>query len=302
MDRTELADFLRRRRELLQPADVGLPAGARRRTPGLRRHEVAQLTGMSPDYYIRLEQARGPQPSPQMLGALARALRLTSDESNHLFHLGGHHAPPVFGVDDHVSPGLLRVLDALTQVPALVVSDLGVVLAQNPMAVALVGEQTSFTGLDRSFAYRWFTDAGTRDLYPAEDHGQQSAVQVADLRAAVALRPHDPRARKLVHALRAASVEFADLWDRHDVAVRRGDRKRIVHPSVGVIDVDCEVLSTARQDQRLLIFTARPGTDAVGQLQLIQVVGQQRFSADTPHAAAVAAQTDRRPGDQVVER
>ncbi|MGW7003813.1 helix-turn-helix domain-containing protein, partial [Streptomyces sp. NPDC054933] len=123
MDKVELAHFLRRRRELLQPTDVGVPPGARRRTPGLRRYEVAQLAGMSPDYYIRLEQGRGPQPSAQMLTALARALRLSIDERDHLFHLAGHHAPPAFGADDHVSPGLLRLLDALTELPAQVVSD-----------------------------------------------------------------------------------------------------------------------------------------------------------------------------------
>ncbi|XVV11822.1 helix-turn-helix transcriptional regulator [Actinoplanes sp. CA-131856] len=278
MDQKELADFLRRRRELLQPAEVGLTAGARRRTPGLRRHEVAQLAGMSPDYYIRLEQARGPQPSPQMLTALTRALRLTADERNHLFHLAGHPAPPSYGVDEHVSPGLLRLLDALTDLPAMVISDLGVILVQNPMGVALLGEQTAFTGLARSFAYRWFTEPATRELYPSEDRERQGEIQVADLRAAVAMRPADPLARRLVAALRAESLEFAALWDRHDVAVRRSDRKRIVHPAVGVIDIDCEVLATARQDQHLLVFTPRPGTDAAGQLALLKVVGRQNLT------------------------
>ncbi|AGZ40840.1 helix-turn-helix transcriptional regulator [Actinoplanes friuliensis] len=286
MDQRDLADFLRRRRELLQPADVGMPAGARRRTPGLRRHEVAQLAGMSPDYYIRLEQARSPQPSPQMLTALARALRLNRDERDHLFHLAGHPAPPAFGADDHVSPGLLRLLDAFTTLPAQIVSDLGAVLVQNQMAVALLGEQTAGTGLSRSFIYRWFTDPGIRALYPPEDHEHQSQVQVADLRAAVALRPRDALADKLVRALRAASDEFSALWDRHEVAVRRSDRKRIVHPAVGTIDVDCEVLTTARQDQRLLVFTARPGTDAVGQLELLRVIGSQNLEAVTGASAA----------------
>ncbi len=287
VDRNELADFLRRRRELLQPADVGVPAGARRRTPGLRRYEVAQLAGMSPDYYIRLEQARSPQPSPQLLTALARALRLTIDERDHLFHLAGHHAPPSFGGDDHVSPGLLRLLDALTDLPALVVSDLGVILVQNRMAVALLGEQTVFTGLAASFVYRWFTDPAARALYPPEDHDHQSRAQVADLRAAVALRPRDPQAAKLVRALRNASAEFAELWDRHDVAVRRGDSKRIVHPALGVVDINCDVLATARQDQRLLVFTPRPGSDAVGQLELLRVIGRQSLDdhADPPRSA-----------------
>jgi transcriptional regulator with XRE-family HTH domain len=284
MDKKEFAGFLRRRRELLQPADVGLPPGARRQTPGLRRHEVAQLARMSPDYYIRLEQARGPQPSPQMLTALARALRLGIDERDHLFHLAGHHAPPAFAANDQVSPGLLRLLDALTELPAQVVSDLGEVLVQNRMAVALLGEQTAYTGLSRSFTYRWFTQPAARALYPREDHEHQSQVQVADLRAAVALRPRDPQATKLVGALRAASSEFNDLWERHDVAVRRGDSKRVVHPAVGIVDIDCEVLTTARQDQRLLVFTARPGSHAVRQLELIRVIGRQNLTAPEPSA------------------
>lgn len=184
-----MAGFLRSRRERLQPGDVGMPVGVRRRTPGLRRHEIAQLAGMSPDYYIRLEQARGPQPSPQMLTALARALRLTIDERNHLFHLAGHNAPPAFGADEHISPGLLRLMDALTELSAQVVSDLGVILLQNRLAIALLGEQTTYTGTARSFIYRWFTDPAARALYPEDDHHHQSLVQVADLRAAVALRP-----------------------------------------------------------------------------------------------------------------
>jgi hypothetical protein len=127
------------------------------------------------------------------------------------------------------------------------------------MAVALLGEQTAHTGLARSFTYRWFTQPATRSLYPREDHEHQSQVQVADLRAAVALRPRDPQAAKLVGALRAASAEFDALWERHDVAVRRSGRKRIVHPAVGVVHIDCEVLATARQDQRLLVFTPPAG-------------------------------------------
>lgn len=281
MDRPELADLLRRRRELLQPHDVGMTSGPRRRTPGLRREEVAQLTGMSPDYYIRLEQGRGPQPSTQMLAALARALRMSRDERDHLFHLAGHSPPIEHGADDHVRPGLLRLLDALTDTPAQVVSDLGQVLAQNGMAVALLGDQTSFTGPARSFAYRWFTDVSARALYPAADHAHQSRVMVADLRAAVGARPRDVTAARLVRTLQAASEEFSHLWAKHEVAVRRGDRKRIVNPTVGVIEVACEVLLSEGSDQRLLVFTAAPGTEAAGQLQLLATVGLQRF-ATTP--------------------
>jgi transcriptional regulator with XRE-family HTH domain len=134
MDRTGLADFLRRRREGLRPADVGLSPGARRRTPGLRREEVAALAALSVDYYGRLEQARGPHPSVQALTSLARALRLSDDERDHLFRLAGHEAPSRRAGTRHVRPGVLLVLDRLADAAAFVVSDLGETLVQNELA------------------------------------------------------------------------------------------------------------------------------------------------------------------------
>ena len=125
MDSAALAGFLRHRREALQPGDVGLPAGARRRAPGLRREEVAALAAMSTDYYTRLEQQRGPQPSEQMLTSLARALRLTGDERDYLFQIAGHNAPAAVAAATHVAPALLRVLDRLDDTPALILSNLG---------------------------------------------------------------------------------------------------------------------------------------------------------------------------------
>lgn len=278
MERNDLAGFLRRRRALLQPEDVGVPAGGRRRTPGLRRFEVAQLAGMSPDYYARIEQGRGPQPSVAMLTALARALRLTIDERDHLFRLAGHHAPPRIGGDEHVSRGLLRLLDGLRGLPALIASDLNVVLTQNPMADALRGEQTRFRGLARSCTYRWFTDRTMRERYLVEDHEHESRAQVEDLRATLAVRPADPAAGQLVAALRAESAEFAELWARHDVEVRRSDRKRVLHPAVGLVELDFDVLATARQDQRLIVYSPAPGSAAVSQLELLAVLGQESFT------------------------
>jgi transcriptional regulator with XRE-family HTH domain len=149
MDRAALADFLRRRREALQPGDVGLSAGARRRVPGLRRDEVAALAVMSTDYYTRLEQQRGPQPSEQMLASLARALRLTSGERDYLFRVAGHNAPATVTAASHVAPALLRVLDRLSDTPALILSNLGEALVQNQMAVALLGDRSGYTGHDR---------------------------------------------------------------------------------------------------------------------------------------------------------
>ncbi|MGI8448979.1 MAG: helix-turn-helix domain-containing protein [Streptosporangiaceae bacterium] len=146
MDRAELADFLRHRREALQPGDVGLPAGARRRTRGLRREEVAALAAMSADYYTRLEQQRGPQPSEQMLASLARALRLTSGERDYLFQMAGHNPPASVSAATHVAPALLRVLDRLADTPALILSSLGETLVHNRMASALFGDNSGVHG------------------------------------------------------------------------------------------------------------------------------------------------------------
>ena len=171
VDREQLADFLKTRREALQPEDVGLPRGARRRTHGLRREEVAALAGMSTDYYSRLEQRRSKQPSEPMLGAIARALHLTLDERDHLFRLSGHNAPHRVSRTDHVNPGLMRVLDRLQDnTPAQVMTGLGETLLQTPLAVALLGTETEYSGMARSIYYRWFTNPDARRIYPTDDH------------------------------------------------------------------------------------------------------------------------------------
>lgn len=279
MDRAPLAEFLRTRRERLTPSDVGLPPGARRRTPGLRRDEVALLSGMTTDYYTRLEQARGPHPSTQILTALARALRLTDDERDHLFHLAGSAPPVRHGVDRHVSPGLLLLLDRLHDCPAFVVSDLGETLVQNAMSRALSGDVAVLSGLDRMFAWRWFTAPPVRAMYPEEDWPVHSRTHVADLRATWARRRGDADIEELVSRLLSASDEFATLWAEHDVAVRRADAKRIVHPEVGLLDLLCETLESSVGHQTLVVLYPRPGTDAREKLDLLRVIGTQSMSA-----------------------
>lgn len=279
MDRSALADFLRRRREELRPEDVGLPAGARRRTRGLRREEVAALAAMSADYYTRLEQQRGPQPSEQMLAALARALRLTGDERDYLFRVAGHNAPAPVTAAAHVAPALLRVLDRLSDTPALILSNLGETLVQNRMAEALFGDKSRYTGLARSEIYRWFTDPAERLRYPEDDRDRQSRAQVASLRAAYGSMGPRSRAGELVRALTKASPEFAGLWDRHEVAKRFEDHKVLLHPELGAIEVDCQVLFTEDQSQALLVLTAPPRSEGYEKLQLLAVLGQERFAA-----------------------
>ncbi|QJT03084.1 helix-turn-helix domain-containing protein [Streptomyces asoensis] len=279
MDRKELAEFLRRRRETLRPRDVGLVEGPRRRTQGLRREEVAQLAGMSTDYYARLEQQRAPQPSLQITTALARALRLTPDERDHLFALIGHNAPARFQRSEHVSPALMRVLERLNDdTPALVLSDMADTLAMNPIAVALLGDQTRHTGLARSAYYRWFTDPAERLVYPEEDHPRHSRAQAARLRAALTVGSGDPRATRIITELHERSPEFADVWELQEVAQRYRDSKTILHPDLGRIDVDAQVLFTENRAQTLVVMTARPGTESQGKLELLSVIGHQQLT------------------------
>ncbi len=279
MDRAALADFLRLRRTALQPEDVGLAAGARRRTAGLRREEVAALAAMSTDYYTRLEQQRGPQPSEQMLASLARALRLTGDERDYLFRIAGHTAPSSVSAATHVAPALLRVLDRLSDTPALIISNLGETLVQNRLADALFGDRSGYTGLARSEIYRWFTEPAERLRYPEDDRDRQSRAQVANLRAAYGSMGPKSRAGELVRALQKASPEFARLWERHEVAQRFADHKVLVHPELGPIELDCQVLFTEDQSQALLVLTAPPRSAGFEKLQLLAVLGQQQFTS-----------------------
>jgi len=285
VNRAELADFLRRGRARLDPSDVGLTPGARRRTPGLRREEVAQLAGMSVDYYTRLEQSRGPRPSRQMLTALARALRLTGDERDHLFHLAGEEPPRRGRTSAHVNPGLLLVLDRLHDTPALVSSDCGEVLAQNAMSRALSGDVSARPPHERNMVRRFFLDPAARDLFPPEDVPEHARAHVANLRAVSAARPDDPEPAALVAELRAASEEFARLWDEHEVAVRRQSTKRFRHPLVGLLELDCEILLNEDAHHLLIIHTARPGTESHERLQLLRVVGLQNLTPSEPQSS-----------------
>lgn len=281
MNLPELGAFLRTRRDRIRPAEVGLPQGPRRRVPGLRREEVAQLAGLSADYYTELERGsakNGVQPSAQTLAALARALRLNGDERDHLFHLAERPVPPsAHGPSAHVQPALLGLLDRLSNTPVRVITDLHETLVENDLALTLLGRSPAHRGPAASFVYRWFTDPQAREIYPPEDHPHHSRVFVADLQAAAARRGRDAEVAKMIAALRRRSQEFAALWDTHDVAVRRMDHKRIVHPMLGVIELDCHNLLSEDGRQRLLWFTAPPGSPGAEQLELLSVVGTQEL-------------------------
>ncbi|MGM7645360.1 helix-turn-helix domain-containing protein [Nocardia ignorata] len=275
----ELGAFLRSRRERIRPEEVGFVSGPRRRVRGLRRDEVAQLAGASVDYYNELERGAGSQPSEQMLAALARALRLTADERDHIYHLADRPVPRAGTASSHVHPGMVDLLTRLVATPAQVITDLHVTLVQNALAVALLGDQTGRQGMGASFVYRWFTDPVSRRLYPDSDHETQSRAFVADLRAAAGRRSAaDSEAASLISELLSCSAEFAAIWTAHEVAFRRNDRKRINHPALGLIEVNCLNLFSEDGRQRLLWFTPAVGTDSANKLDLLTVVGTQEFT------------------------
>ncbi|WP_305785884.1 helix-turn-helix transcriptional regulator [Symbioplanes lichenis] len=276
-DRAQLADFLRTRREVLQPEDVGLPRGPRRRTGGLRREEVAALSGMSADYYGRIEQQRGPVPSEQMLAAIARGLRLSLDERDHLFRLAGHATPRRAVHTEHVGPGLMRILDRLADTPAQVLSGLGETLLQTRPAVGLLGDDLRWTGLNKAMVHRWFTDPTARDIYPAEDHDLHGRTFTAQLRIAYARDGKHSRAAGIVESLLATSADFRTEWARHEIGEAHLDTKRIAHPELGILHVNCQTLIDPGTTQVLLVFTAAPGTESYEKLQLLSVIGDQRM-------------------------
>ncbi|SDU93759.1 Helix-turn-helix domain-containing protein [Microlunatus sagamiharensis] len=278
IDRAGLAEFLRRRRESLQPEDVGLPRGQRRRTSGLRREEVASLCHMSTDYYSRIERERGPQPSEQMIASIAQGLHLSLDERDHLFRLAGHQAPSRGTTSEHVSPGLLRILDRLEDTPAEVVTELGETLRQTTLGVALVGDLTRYTGPSRSLGYRWFTDLGTRARYASEDHAFLGRLFASGLRSIATLRGPDSRAARYAELLLPQSEEFRTLWETHEVGVRPHEVKHFVHPELGVLELTCQSLLDPDQSHRLLVYTAVPGSESHEKLQLLSVIGSQALA------------------------
>ncbi|MFG1603761.1 helix-turn-helix transcriptional regulator [Actinoplanes sp. NPDC049265] len=279
MDDKALGEFLRHRRERLRPEDVGLPGGGRRRTPGLRREEVASLAALSPDYYSRLEQGRVRTPSAAALASLARAIRLTGDEQNYLFRLAGQQPPEPRSPLAHVDPAMTYLLDALEHTPAQVADDLLTVVAQNRAAENLLGVWTGRPGYESNVTWRWFADPASRDSNDPAEHERIGRAYAADLRAGVAQRsPRDRFAHGIVADLLRRSTEFAGLWAEQYVAALSSAPKLIRHPLVGQLDLQCDVVLSPATGHRLILFRPRPGSDAREQIAFLDVLGNQKFS------------------------
>ncbi|GLZ00322.1 helix-turn-helix transcriptional regulator [Actinoplanes sp. NBRC 103695] len=262
-----LGEFLRARRELTRPEQVGLPAGTtRRRVSGLRREEVAMLSGVSADYYVRLEQGRDKHPSDQVLEALSRVLDLGADGLEHARRLAGPARPGRrrSARTPRVDPALRRLLDALAGCPAMVTSRYLDVLASNVLAAALHPIFGEGSNLVRAL----FLDPGAHDCYPDWDRVAQETV--ASLRAAAGADPDHPRLAELVGELSVKSPEFLALWARHEVKAKTRGRKQIVNAEVGLLTVEYETLTVPGADgQLLVVYHAEPHSPSAEGLALL---------------------------------
>ncbi|WP_406171128.1 helix-turn-helix transcriptional regulator [Streptomyces canus] len=272
---TELGQALRRWRDRVPPDAAGLPSGGHRRAAGLRREELALLSGISVDYVTRLEQGRAVNPSVQVVEALARALRLSGDERTYLFGLAELVPPGPDVVPGFITPSVQRLLDRLVGT-AVAVSDAAMtLLLANPMYAALMGDPSVLRGFERNGVWRNFTGMPTRVRHTPEERRDFEAGMVAELRATAARYPADRQIQALVAELRSRSERFAELWDAGVVGRLAGSHKTIEHPQVGTLTLDCDLLRVEENDLHILVYSAEPGTEAAEKLRLISVLGTQ---------------------------
>jgi transcriptional regulator with XRE-family HTH domain len=259
--RAELADFLRKRRASIQPGDVGLPAGGRRRTPGLRREEVAQLAGVGSTWYTWLEQGRDVKASLEVLESISRAMRLSPAERVHLILLGrGEDAPACTAPAERVSPSLRRLIENLGPNPAFVLGRRWDYLAWNRATTVLFGDLGSVPRAARNHIWLTFMDPARREMFP--DWEKNARLCVAKFRADTARHIGDSTFEELVQALRRSSPEFCTCWKRHEVARGGAGRKELRHPVAGTLVFEHAVFGPQETpDQRLILYTPMPEAD-----------------------------------------
>lgn len=271
MNVREVATFLRTRRERLQPAELGLASIGRRRTPGLRRDEVANLAGISTEYYTQLEQARGRQPSRAVLERIAKAIGLSRHERAVLFELAGMAA----GYPEHPicvpGPGVLHLLQCLPGAGVTVHDAKLDVIAWNPLATTLLGDFSALLEERRNLARRFFFPRdGEPPHFGLSGGDRYGSYLVAKVRQAATRYPKDDGTRRLVDDL-SRSDEFRALWNETDVGFypARHSVKTMEHPRVGGLELDCAVLYVPEDDQEIFLMTARPGSDSAAKLNAL---------------------------------
>jgi len=276
VDKRELGRFLRLHRERLTPATVGLPADGPRRTPGLRREEVAQLAHISTQYYTRLEQARGPHPSRRVLAALGRALRLNDAERAHLHSLSGQPAEPP-GPSAEVPDRILDLIERMPDTAAIVLDAKYDVLAWNPLAAALLEDFSAQPRRERNMIRRYFLHHDAARRHYGMTGGDFGRFAVGHLRAAAARYPDDRATQDLVRELLRLSPAFAAMWPSNEISAQRHLTKTVDHPQLGPITLGCDILVVPERDQHVVLFTAAPGTPAQEALRLLSVIGLQQL-------------------------
>jgi transcriptional regulator with XRE-family HTH domain len=276
-----IGDFLRARRELVRPEDVGLEASRRRRVPGLRREELAMLAGVSADYYVRLEQGRDRHPSEQVLDALARALQLDADATAHLHELARHTAAPRRRARprvERVRPGLLRMMEAWPSSPAFILGRRMDVLAANPLAEALLPVCATRGNMVRTL----FLDEETCMLYA--QYEKVADETVASLRASAGPDVDDPALIELVGELSVKSELFRTLWARHDVRAKTDGAKQLHHPLVGELTLRYETFTVnGAEGQQLVVYHAEPGSPSERALNLLASMVAGEATRDVQH-------------------
>lgn len=275
--------MVRRSRDRVAPETVGVPVGSRRRASGLRREELAGLAGISADYLTRLEQGRATGPSAQVVESLARALRVSDAERDVLLQLAGHAAPGPDVVPSRIAASVQRLLDRLGNTPVAVYDATWTLLVANAPYDALMGETSTWRGVERNAVWRHLVGPGSRAVNSPAERADIEAGRVADLRLTAARYPGDRTLRRLVAELTAQSPRFAELWGSGSVSTwsapdlrREPSRRKVVdHPSVGRITLDCDTLVLAADDLRIMVYTAEPDTADAERLALAVVLGTQ---------------------------
>jgi transcriptional regulator with XRE-family HTH domain len=256
----EFGETLRGWRDRLQPEELGLPTAPHRRARGLNRKELARLAGMSPDYLVQLEQGRANAPSVQVLAALARALRLTEAERAHMFRLGGQPVPDDRQISAALPQSVRRLVEQLSASAAAVYDVRWNPIAWNAMWAAAVSDPLTRPVRERNMAWRAFLGLPTHVVRTAAEQRQVEEAIVADLRSSSGRYPDDPGLVELITDLLEISPRFRSLWSARHVGVYDQEHKTIEHPELGVLEVDCDILTTHRNDLRVVVYTAVPGS------------------------------------------
>jgi transcriptional regulator with XRE-family HTH domain len=264
---SELGATLRSWRDRATPEEFGLPVAAHRRARGLRRQELAELAGVSRDYLVQIEQGRVNSPSPQVLTSLARALRLTEAERAHLFRLADQMVPDDKQIRETLPDSVRRLVEQLSASPAAVYDVRWNPIAWNALWAAAIGDPTGRPERERNMAWRNFASLPTHVVRTSDQQREFEETVVADLRSSSGRYPGDRRLMQLIADLHEVSPRFRSLWQTRRVGVYEQECKTLHHPTLGTLHLDCDLLTTHRNDLRVVVHTAAPGSPSAKTLE-----------------------------------